>query len=275
MKFVRYEYKKDIHLGILDGLSVKKIKDFTSIYDIINKEFELTDLCLDLDQVKVLAPIVNSKRNLFCLGKNYKEHALEMKGKITEEVVIPSHPIYFSKVGSSVIGDGDIITGHQGLSEQVDYEVELAIIISKEGRNIKTDQVRDYIFGYTICNDISARDLQKEHYQWLKGKSLDGFCPMGPIIVSFDEIPYPPDLKIQSFVNGELRQDSRTSQLIFDIDTIVSDLSKGMTLYPGDIILTGTPSGVGMGYNPPKYLTSGDVIRCSIESIGQLTNTLK
>lgn len=275
MKFIRYEHNNLVHLGVLKHGQVNKIENFKSVDEIINQAYKLSDECHDLKDIRVLAPIAKPIRNLFCLGKNYKEHALEMKGKITEEVVVPSHPIYFSKVSSSIIGDGELIRGHIGVSEQVDYEVELAIIISKPGKDIKPEHVRDYIFGYTICNDISARDLQKNHYQWLKGKSLDGFCPMGPVVVSFDEIAYPPDLSIQCYVNDELRQDSRTSQLIFDIDTIVSDLSKGMMLYPGDIILTGTPSGVGMGYNPPKYLSSGDVIRCDIESIGQLTNTLK
>lgn len=275
MKFIRYEYNKEVHLGILEVDQVRQIEGYDVIFDLINQDFSLSDTCLPLKQVEVLAPIDQPIRHIFCLGKNYTDHALEMKGKITEEVVVPKHPIYFSKACSRVIGDGESISGHIGVSNEIDYEVELAIIIAKSGKDIKAEDVKDYIFGYTICNDISARDLQKNHYQWLKGKSLDGFCPMGPVIVSFDEIPYPPDLRIQCFVGDECRQDARTSQLIFDIDTIVSDLSKGMTLLKGDIILTGTPAGVGMGYNPPRYLQSGDVIRCSIESIGQLTNTLK
>jgi len=227
-----------------------------------------------LDHVKVLSPIEYPRRNIICLGKNYKEHALEMKGKITDALVVPDAPIYFSKACYKTIGHKDIITGHKGVSNMVDYEVELAIIIGKEGLNIPKDQVRDHIFGYTIANDVSARDLQKDHFQWLKGKSLDGFCPLGPVIIEKDDVAYPPSLDIKCYVNDELRQDAKTDDLIFDMDTIVSDLSRGMTLLPGDIILTGTPSGVGMGFQPPKYLSSGDVIKCEIEHIGALINTL-
>ena len=275
MKYIRFEYKDEIKTGILENHLVKPVVGDKTLVDIIEgfSEFEIESV--ELDKVKILSPLERPIRNILCLGKNYKEHALEMKGKITDEVVIPDLPIYFSKACYKTIGTGDTITGHVGVSNSVDYEVELAIIIGKQGKDIAKSDVKDYIFGYTIANDISARDLQKDHYQWLKGKSLDGFCPLGPIVVTTDELSYPPDLKIQSYVNDDIRQNARTTDLIFDIDTIVSDLSKGMTLLPGDIILTGTPAGVGMGFKPPKYLKSGDEIRCEIESIGTLTNTLK
>lgn len=230
---------------------------------------------IPFESVKLLAPIEYAQRNIFCLGKNYYDHALEIKGKTADNVLIPKEPIYFSKLCYPAIGDKEYITGHVDVSKKVDYEVELAVIIGKSGKNIKKEDVEDYIFGYTIINDVSARDLQLDHVQWYRGKSLEGFCPMGPAIVHKSNIEYPPKLNIKSYVNGELRQDSNTSKLIFNIDRIISELSKGIKLIPGDIIITGTPSGVGMGFEPPKYLKSEDVIECTIEKIGKIINRLK
>lgn len=281
MKFVKYAYNGIKGFGIIDDNQVTPlvydgqiIPDFFTYLKVKSKKIEYGKK-KKLSEVKLLSPIEYPLRNIFCLGKNYKEHALEMKGKITEEVVVPEYPIYFSKACYKTLEPDGEIGGHIGVSKDVDYEVELAVIIGKEGCHIEKHQVQDYIFGYTIANDISARDLQKSHYQWLKGKSLDGFCPLGPVIIERNDVPYPPDLEIRCYVNDDLRQNAKTSDFIFDLDTIISDLSKGMTLLPGDIILTGTPSGVGMGFKPPRYLKSGDVIKCEIESIGQLTNSLK
>lgn len=159
--------------------------------------------------------------------------------------------------------------------DSLDYEAELAFIIGKDAKNVAPEQARDYIFGYTIMNDVSARTIQNRHKQWYFGKSLDGFTPMGPCVVTTESLPYPPHLKIQSYVNGELRQDSNTELLIFGIDHIVSELSQGMTLKAGTIISTGTPAGVGMGFQPPKYLKAGDVVECVIEGIGRLANPVK
>lgn len=228
-----------------------------------------------LNQVRLLAPFEKPVRNLFCMGKNYTDHALEMQGKTTDAVVIPKTPIYFSKACHSFLPPEGEITGHVGLSDQVDYEVELAVIIGKPGRDIEKSQVRNHIFGYTIANDVSARDLQVAHIQWHRGKSLDGFCPLGPVVLLRDSIAFPPTLTIECLVNGEIRQHSKTDRLIFDIETIISELSRGMTLEAGDIILTGTPSGVGMGFDPPRYLQAGDEIICRIEGIGELRNYLK
>jgi len=288
MKFVKYLYSGQKQIGILKNQTIipmseimnKPVDDMMTVIneidiDVLKSLLQKKYESIDITQVEILAPIEVPKRNLFCLGKNYKAHALEMKGKTTDLVVIPDKPIYFSKACHKAIGQGGLITGHVGVSEQVDYEVELAIIMGKEGINIKKEDVYDHIFGYTICNDVSARDLQVAHIQWHRGKSLDGFCPLGPKVLHKSAVSFPPDLKIECYVNEELRQSGRTSDLIFDIETIISDLSRGMTLIPGDIILTGTPSGVGMGYNPPKYLKSGDQIKCVIESIGELNNQLK
>jgi 2-keto-4-pentenoate hydratase/2-oxohepta-3-ene-1,7-dioic acid hydratase in catechol pathway len=157
----------------------------------------------------------------------------------------------------------------------VDYEAELALIIGKKGKDIAPEDAEQYVFGYTVINDVSARDLQKRHEQWFKGKNLDTFCPMGPCLIEKDDLPYPPELDIRCTVNGEIRQDSNTRKLIFDIPTIISDLSKGMTLLPGDIISTGTPSGVGVGFTPPRFLADGDRIECRIEGIGTLSNQVE
>lgn len=275
MKIIKYVYKDQESFGLLEDQVISPLEnDCKSFVDLIDANLQVKGRQIPLDQVEILSPIERPIRNIFCLGKNYKDHALEMKGKITDEVVIPDRPIYFSKACVSPLQHLGHIRGHIGISDQVDYEVELAVIISKDGINVSKEKAKEYIFGYTIANDISARDLQKSHYQWLKGKSLEGFCPLGPVIVTRESLAYPPDLAIRSYVNGQKRQDARTNQLIFDLDTIISDLSKGMTLRKGDIILTGTPSGVGMGFKPAKYLKSGDVITCEIEHIGILTNTL-
>jgi len=225
-----------------------------------------------LDSIKLLAPIPNPKRNIFCLGKNYIDHVKEIKMTKISDSGIPDFPIYFTKVASPAIGNGEMIKFSTEVTTQVDYEVELAIVIGKKGINIKPEHAEEYIFGYTIVNDVSARDLQGKHTQWFKGKSLDTFCPMGSCIVHKNEIPFPVELNIRSSINGELRQNSNTKNLIFDIPCIISDLSKGLTLKPGDIICTGTPSGVGMGFHPPKFLENGDIVECYIQSIGKLVN---
>lgn len=225
-----------------------------------------------LSSVKIFAPIPYPERNVFCLGKNYVEHAKEVKITRITGTDVPENPIYFTKVASPAIGQGDSIKFSTEVTQQVDYEAELAIIIGKDGSNIKEEEAEDYIFGYTIVNDISARDLQGKHTQWFKGKSLDTFCPMGPAIVHKSEIPFPVELNIGSKVNDELRQNSNTKKLIFDIPYIISDLSKGLTLKAGDIIATGTPSGVGMGFDPVKVLKDGDIVECFIENIGSLKN---
>lgn len=227
-----------------------------------------------LDSVKIAAPIPYPRRNIFCLGKNYVEHVKEVKITRITGTDIPEAPIYFTKAACPAIGQGDSIKFSSKVTQAVDYEAELAVIIGKDGSDIKEEDVENYIFGYTIINDVSARDLQGKHNQWFKGKSLDTFCPMGPVIVHKSEIPFPVELNISCRVNGELRQNSNTKKLIFDIPYIISDLSKGLTLRAGDIIATGTPNGVGLGFNPIKVLKDGDVVECSIEKIGALKSKI-
>lgn len=226
-------------------------------------------------EVKLTAPIPNPRRNVFCLGKNYADHALEVKSLPGGEAKIPDYPIYFTKLTDPAIGPMDKVIIPKDITNKLDYEVELAVIIGKDGKNIPAEEVEDYIFGYTISNDISARDIQTKHIQWFKGKSFDTFMPMGPYILDIDEIKFPVELDISCSVNGELRQHSNTKNLIFDIPYIISDLSNGLTLKAGDIILTGTPAGVGMGFSTPKFLKSGDVVKCSIEKLGELINIIE
>ena len=293
MKFVTYIDNSEERVGIIIG---EKVIHINEIFNVLGKASvsSMTELIENfephiiekietavsnnnfnsepLNLVKLLAPIPNPKRNIFCLGKNYVEHAKEIKMTKISDTGIPDYPIYFTKVASPAIGNGDPIKFSLGVTTQVDYEVELAVVIGKEGIDIKPEEAEEYIFGYTIVNDVSARDLQGKHIQWFKGKSLDTFCPMGPYLVHKNEILFPTELDITCRVNGELRQNSNTRNLIFNIPYIISDLSKGLTLKPGDIIITGTPSGVGMGFEPPKVLKNGDVVECYIENIGKLVN---
>ena len=293
MKFVTYINNNQEFVGIVIGKKVIKINEIFNALGIASvgsmteliESFEENTVekiknaissnnfnYVSLNSIKLLAPIPNPKRNIFCLGKNYIDHVKEIKQTKISGTGIPDFPIYFTKVASPAIGNGDEIKFSSKVTTQVDYEAELAVVIGKEGTNIKRENVEDYIFGYTIVNDVSARDLQGKHIQWFKGKSLDTFCPMGPCLVDKSEIKFPTELNITCSINGELRQDSNTENLIFDIPYIISDLSKGLTLKPGDIISTGTPSGVGLGFNPPKVLKNGDIVECYIEKIGKLVN---
>ncbi len=228
-----------------------------------------------VEEVKLLAPIPNPRQDVICLGVNYMAHA-EESARFKKEEFNGERPyaIYFSKRVNRASATGDGIPSHRDMVQDLDYEAELAVIIGKEASHVKPEEVRDYIFGYTIINDVSARTIQNRHKQWYFGKSLDGFLPMGPCILTADSIPYPPKVSIRSRVNGELRQNSNTELLIFGIDHIVSELSQGMTLKPGTIIATGTPAGVGLGFDPPKFLKPGDQVECIIEGIGSLVNTV-
>lgn len=294
MKFITYEYKNQTSAGILRGnkiitiveimkrLNLPEVSGLQELIEIaddkvimmLENEVSTTNTyTLELSEVKLVAPIPYPKRNVFCIGKNYEEHAKEIKiTEIFSDNFIPENPIYFTKVASPAIGTGDKICFSKEATTEVDYEAELAVIIGKEGTNIKPEDAEDYIFGYTVANDVSARDLQVKHKQWFKAKSLDTFCPMGPTIVHKNEINFPVELDIQCKVNGELRQNSNTRNMIFDIAYIISDLSKGFTLKQGDIICTGTPAGVGMGFVPSKMLKDGDVVECYVENIGSIVN---
>jgi 2-keto-4-pentenoate hydratase/2-oxohepta-3-ene-1,7-dioic acid hydratase in catechol pathway len=231
-----------------------------------------------LKEVTLLAPLPRPRRNVFCVGKNYLDHVKEIQGSKLGEAQgamanLPKHPVIFSKVPEAVIGTGVGVDSHPNATAELDYEAELAVVIGKQGKGIKKEDALKHIWGYTIINDISARDVQAKHVQFHVGKSFDTFCPMGPWLVSADEIDAG-RAPIKCWVNGELRQDATTELMIFDIPTVIEALSAGITLYPGDVIATGTPSGVGMGFKPPKFLKRGDQVRIEIAGIGVLENPI-
>lgn len=230
---------------------------------------------LDVSAVKLCAPIPRPRQDVVCLGINYAAHAVE-SARYKKEAFGGErpYPIYFSKRVSEAVADGGIIPAYEGLVDSLDYEAELGVVLGKDAKNVPIEKAFDYVFGYTVINDVSARNLQTRHKQWYFGKSLDGFTPMGPCIVTKDEFAQPPVVAVRSYVNGELRQNSTTDLLITGIDHVIWELSQGMTLKAGTIIATGTPAGVGMGFTPPKFLKKGDVVCCEIEGIGSLTNTI-
>ncbi len=227
-----------------------------------------------LSDVEILAPVAEPKRNIFCVGKNYHDHAEEFHQSGFDasagQSAIPDCPIFFSKSYTSIIGPGAAIPASADWTNSVDYEVELGVVIGRGGRNIKKGQAYDHVYGYTIINDVTSRTLQQKHKQWFLGKNFDGFCPMGPWLVTSDEVGDVEQLTVSTHVNGELRQSAKIADLIFDIPTLIHDLSAVTTLYPGDIIATGTPSGVGLGFDPPKFLQPGDLVSLKIDKLGTL-----
>lgn len=225
-------------------------------------------------QATLCAPITRPRQNVICLGLNYKDHVSETLAAKNEEVKLPRSPVVFTKAANSIndpYGDIEIDTS---ISSKMDWEVELAVIIGKTGMSIKEENALDYVFGYTVLNDVTARDRQKWHKQFYIGKSYKGCCPIGPVIVTADEIPDPHALDLRSWVNGDLKQESNTRYQIFSIQNVISVLSQGMEIEAGDIIATGTPSGVGYARTPPEYLMPGDVVECEVEGIGKISNKI-
>src|SRR5262245_17071675 len=221
------------------------------------------------NQAKLLAPIPTPRKNVVMLGINYREHVEEGARARELEIKYPEWPVYFTKPATSVIGQMGKVVNHK-VTSKLDWEVELAVVIGKKGRDIPKDKAYDYIFGYTVCLDMTARELQRQHGQWFKGKSLDTFCPMGPWIVHKSALADPQQVRLICRVNGEVMQDGNTRDMIFDIPTIIESLSSGLTLEPGDIISTGTPSGVGFARVPPVYLKPGDKVEGEVEGVGVL-----
>ncbi|MFZ4651902.1 MAG: fumarylacetoacetate hydrolase family protein [Rubrivivax sp.] len=228
---------------------------------------------LPLAQVRLEAPIPKPRRNIWCVGRNYHAHARELRDTVFKDSNAnpQAWPIVFTKVPECVIATGQDVRLPRAVSTQIDYEAELAVIIGRGGRNITRAEAMGHVWGYTIVNDVTARDVQMRHQQWDLGKSFDTFCPMGPWIVTADELDGQ-RTRVQCFVNGDKRQDANTEDLIFDLPTLIETCSRGITLLPGDIIATGTPAGVGMGLNPPVWLRHGDVVRVEIDGIGALEN---
>jgi len=225
------------------------------------------------DEVEQEAPLPAQRRNLFCVGRNYHAHARELRDSVFKDndANPESWPIVFTKVPQTVVGPRTDVQLPKGISSQIDYEAELAVVIGKAGRNIPRASAMAHVFGYTVVNDVTARDVQMRHQQWDLGKSFDTFCPMGPWLITADQFDGT-RTRVRCWVNGELRQDGRTEDLIFDIPTLIETCSRGITLYPGDVIATGTPAGVGQGLNPPRYLAAGDVVLIEIDGLGRIEN---
>lgn len=290
MKLATFMVSKTRYVGLVDesektvrAFSLTSTQAFNGIQYLIEQhglgvEVALSDQKFLLSEVQLDAPLPRPVRNVFCVGKNYHDHAHEFANSGFDSSAaqgnVPEYPIVFSKVPETVTATNTFIEYDSTVSSAIDYEVELAVIIGKKGRRISTEDALDYVWGYTIVNDVTARDLQGRHSQWLIGKSQDTFCPMGPYAVTKDSLDLA-NTRVCTRVNGEPRQDSNTNLLIFDVPTIIKTISEGVTLLPGDVIATGTPAGVGIGFKPPKYLQDGDVVELEIEGIGTLTNTLK
>ncbi|AWK50174.1 fumarylacetoacetase [Clostridium beijerinckii] len=294
MKFITFKYDYIEQVGILtkDEQGVYPLKSLGSNYNNMNELIEnITDEemknlksilekgsieILSINDICKMAPIPNPKQDIICLGINYMAHAVE-SARYKKEAFGGDRPyaVYFSKRVNIATGDQDYIPSYPEIVDSLDYEAELVVIIKKDAKNVAKKDAYDYVFGYTVMNDVSARNLQTRHKQWYFGKSLDGFTPMGPSIVTKDEFVNPPVLQICSRVNGELRQNSTTDLMITSIEDVIHELSQGVTLKAGTIIAMGTPAGVGMGFEPPRFLKSGDIVECEIEGIGCLKNIIK
>ncbi|HSH43697.1 MAG TPA: fumarylacetoacetate hydrolase family protein [Arenicellales bacterium] len=286
MKFAVFDWKGTRHVGrvneaagTVDRFDLPAgLADNFGVACLIDRDPPAVAETLAVEDVVFQAPIPRPRRNIFCVGKNYHEHANEFASSgfdsSAAKGAVPEAPIVFSKVPETVIADGAPIRIDPSVDHAIDYEAELALIIGKSGRNIGKQDAMSHVWGYTIVNDVTARELQGRHSQWLIGKSQDTFCPMGPVAVTADEIDLS-DTTVRCWVNGELRQDSNTRLLIFDVPTIIEAISNGITLRPGDVIATGTPAGVGIGFKPPKYLVAGDKVTIEIDNIGRLENPVE
>lgn len=259
------------------GRAVPTLAAIVGDFAAIRSKIVPTGAGLPLSAVKVEAPIPRPARNVMCVGKNYHEHAKEFtrsgfdSSASSAADAIPTAPIVFTKAPECVVADGADILYPEGVSDSVDYEAELGLVIGRGGRGVAKADAYSHVFGYTIINDVTARDLQGKHKQWFLGKSLDTFCPMGPWLVTADAVD-PENLGVRCWVNDELRQDANTRDLIFDIPTLIETISAGITLQPGDVIATGTPVGVGIGFTPPKFLQRGDRVTIEIDGLGRLSN---
>ncbi|GGG13524.1 hypothetical protein GCM10007425_04810 [Lysinibacillus alkalisoli] len=253
--------------GIAQGFDF--VEKMRKLVEAAEKSENATQFKHNFDAIEWLSPIPRTPKNVMCVGRNYKDHAEEMGGEQEQELVL------FTKAPTAITADEATISAHANVTSQLDYEGELAVVIGKKGKDIPKSMAYDYVFGYTIGNDITARDLQTKHKQFFLGKSLEGACPLGPYLVTKDEIPNPHNLTVVTKVNDEIRQNGSTKDMLHKVEDLVAYISQHVTLEPGDIILTGTPAGVGKGMNPPTFLKSGDVVKVSIEDIGTLVNRIQ
>ncbi len=270
MKITTFSYKGRTRIGTIEGDTIQVVAWQDSMRQLLRRGVTpaRTYERVPLDKATLLAPLIPGK--IIAIGKNYAEHAAETGS------APPDKPIIFAKFPSSVIGPGEPITWRSSITSEVDWEAELAVVIGKRAREVSEDDALDYVFGYCVANDVSARDLQQRiDAQWTRGKSLDTFCPLGPYIVTRDEIPDPQNLDIKTTVDGKVMQNSNTKHMIFNVRHLISYCSRMFTLEPGDLILTGTPDGVGMGRKPPRFLADGEVVTVSVEGIGEVSNPCK
>lgn len=259
------EFPTTIVEGIANGMDF--VEQMRKLADAALKSEEPNQFKRPFTSIEWLSPIPRTPKNVFAVGRNYTEHAKEMGSEAA-----PEHMMIFTKAPTTIASDEETLSVHADVTSSYDYEGELAVVISKKGDKIPKKLAYDHVFGYTIANDLTARDLQKKHQQFFLGKSLKGSCPMGPYLVTKDELPNPQNLTIVTKVNDEVRQNGKTDDMIFTVEEMIAQISELVTLEPGDVILTGTPSGVGKGFNPPKFLEAGDTVKVSIEGIGTLVN---
>jgi 2-keto-4-pentenoate hydratase/2-oxohepta-3-ene-1,7-dioic acid hydratase in catechol pathway len=301
MRYVTFSFRDDHtpRLGVIDGSEIVDLQSLSAptgfgqlpgtITDLIRmgpahwarvREMLVTELPRHdglrhrFDEVRWHAPIARPAKNIFCLGLNYASHAVESAAARGREPKIPRDPVFFTKAPTTVNGPFDDVPVNRAVTDQIDWEVELGVIVGIGGTNISRADALGHVFGYTVINDVTARDLQAKHLQWFKGKSLDGFCPIGPCIVTADEFGDPQAKRVTCRVNGVTKQDANTRDMIFPVDVIIEVLSRGMTLEPCDIISSGTPEGVGMGRTPPEFLKDGDIVETEVEGIGTLKNRI-
>ena len=297
MKLLTFQTEDDFAVGVLDGDQVLDLakaaaaagrnvpEDMRGIIEdgdealaevraVVEASKGKSDLYIPLSEIQFAPPIIDMYKNIFCVGRNYKAHIEEMAAAMNRPVDYPKVAEFFTKPPTTVVAHEDEVERHSKYTDKLDYEVELAVIIGKGGRNISKEKALDHVFGYTIVNDVTARDAQRAHGQFFKGKSFDTFCPIGPYIVTKDEFGDPSNHKLSLKVNGQIRQDSNTSDLVHDVPSIIRDLTGALTVEPGDIIATGTPAGVAGGMNPPGWLQVGDVMEAEVEGIGVLRNTI-
>ena len=267
MRIVNFRHQGRMRLGALKGDEITLFSMQDGLMSFMRRGItpQPTSERVKLDEVKLLAPYYTPGK-IVCVGRNYAAHAAELDHEV------PDEPLLFVKLSTAVIGHGETIRWSESLTTQVDWEGELAVLIGKTAKNVSEEDAMEYVFGYTVGNDVSARDLQSNDSQWIRAKGLDTFCPLGPMVLTADEIDDPHDLTVKTTVNGEEMQNGHTGLMIYKIPTLISYCSRAFTLEPGDIIMTGTPAGVGKGMKPPRFLKDGDTVTVSIDGIGELSN---
>ncbi len=276
MKYITFVHNNEELVGVMLEETVAPLRQFDSMNELIRAGgvSELPEERIPRESIRLLAPIPRPEQDVICLGMNFADHSVEA-ARFDRSFLREEYAVYFCKRVNEAVADGGDIDSHPDVTQRLDYEAEVAVVLGKDAYKVKAEEAGEYIFGYTIVNDVSAREIQTRHKQFYLGKSLDTFTPMGPCIVTAEEYAFPPQIGVRCYVNGELRQDGNTRQWIFGIEDVIADLSAGMTLKAGTVISMGTPAGVGMGFDPPKFLKAGDVVTCEADGIGTLTNTVR